>query len=103
MDNDIILKSKFPIDLFNEIKWKGYDIDKCRVHHINRGSPGDIDIFEGSRIMEIGPGFLTLSGVPHEIYIPYHRIVKIEYDHQTIFIRPGHEKFLGMYLYIICS
>jgi uncharacterized protein (UPF0248 family) len=90
MDADIVLKSKFPRDLFNEIKWKGYDINKCRVFYINRGSPGDIDAFEGSRVIEVGPGFLTLKGVPHETYIPYHRIVKIEYEDHEIFIRPGH-------------
>jgi uncharacterized protein len=90
MDNDIILKSKFPRDIFNEIKWKGYDINKCRVFYINRGSPGDIDVFDGRRIIEIGQGFLTLKGVPHDIYIPYHRVVKIDYEHQIVFIRPGH-------------
>lgn len=90
MDTDIILKSKFPRDIINEIKWKGLDINKCKVYYINRGSPGDISIFGGGRIIEIGSGFLTLKGIPYETYIPYHRIIKMEYEDQIIFIRPGH-------------
>jgi uncharacterized protein (UPF0248 family) len=90
MNTGIILKSKFPRDIFNEIKWKEYDISKCKAYYINRGSIGDIAIFEGSSIVEIGKGFLTLKSIPYEKYIPYHRIVKIEYEDQTVFTRPGH-------------
>ena len=90
MDNGIVLKSKFPRDVFNEIKWKNYDLNKCKAYYINRGSPGDIATFEGGSIIEIGTGFVTLSSIPYEKYIPYHRIVKIEYEDQVIFVRPGH-------------
>lgn len=90
MDTDIILKSKFPRDVLNEIKWKDYDINKCKIYYINRGSPGDIATFEGSVIIEIGTGFLTLQGIPYEKYIPYHRIVKIEHGDKVVFTRPGH-------------
>lgn len=90
MSNDITLRSKFPRDLLNEIKWKGYNIDKCKIYHINRGSPGDVTIVEGDSIIEIGQGFLTLKSIPYEKYIPYHRIIKIEYENRTVFIRPGY-------------
>ncbi len=88
MGSDIVLKSKFPRDVLNEIKWKGYNIDKCKVYYINRGSPGDVAVFEGERIIETGSGFLTLKGVPYEIYIPYHRIIRIEYEDCVVFDRP---------------
>lgn len=91
MDTSIIIKSKFPRDIINEIKWKDYDINKCKIYYINRGSPGDIDSFGGDRIIEIGSGFLTLKGIPYEKYIPYHRIIRIEYEDHTVFSRPGHE------------
>lgn len=90
MNTDVKFKSKFPKDVFNEIKWKNCDLDKCKAYYISRGSPGDIATFEGGSIIEIGQGFLTLKGVPYEKYIPYHRIIKVEYENQTIFIRPGH-------------
>jgi uncharacterized protein (UPF0248 family) len=90
METSIILKSRFPRDIINEIKWKGYDINKCKIYYINRGSPGDIDSFWGDKIIEIGAVHLTLMSDPYEKYIPYHRIIKIECEDRTVFIRPGH-------------
>jgi len=78
-------KSKFPRELLNEIKWKGYDISKCKIYYINRGSPDDTAVVEGSQIIKIDKGFLILEGIPYERYIPYHRIIKIEYDDEIIF------------------
>ena len=80
-------KSKFPKDLLNEIKWKGYDISKCKIYYVNRGSPGDITIIGGSQIIEIDRGFLVLEGIPFEKYIPLHRIVRIDYENETVFDR----------------
>lgn len=78
-------KSKFPRDILNEVKWKGgYGLSKCTVYYINRGSPNDIGIVSGRQIIEIG-SFLILEGYPYESYIPFHRIVKIEYDDIVIF------------------
>ena len=90
MSIDIFLKSKFPRDIFNEIKWKGYDLCKCKVYYINRGSPRDIATFEGDGIMEIGTVFVILMGIPYEKYIPYHRMTRIEYGGKAVFVRHGH-------------
>lgn len=78
-------KSKFPRVLLNEIKWTGRDLSKCTIYYINRGSPDDIGIVEGSQIKEIDKGFLILEGIPYETYIPYHRIIRMEYEDQIIF------------------
>lgn len=78
-------KSRFPRELLNEIKWTGNDLSKCKIYYINRGSPDDTAAVEGNQIIEIGKGFLILEGVPYERYIPYHRIIKIEYDDKIIF------------------
>lgn len=81
-------KSKFPRELLNEVKYTGYDLSKCTIYYINRGSPNDIGIVEGGQIIEIGKGFLILEGIPYERYIPYHRIVRIEYEDVMIFEKP---------------
>ncbi len=94
MDNiNINFKSKFPQELLNEIKWKGgYDLSKCTIYYINRGSPNDIGIVGGGQIIDIDKGFLILEGDPYEKYIPYHRIVKIEYEDVVIFEKPNKAK-----------
>lgn len=78
-------KSKFPRELLNEVRYRGYDLSKCTIYYINRGSPNDIGTVEGGQIIEIGKGFLILEGIPDEKYIPYHRIVRIEYEEVVIF------------------
>jgi uncharacterized protein (UPF0248 family) len=90
MNMDISFKGKFPRDILNEIRWKHYDLCKCKIYYINRGSPGDMTNVEGDKIIEISRGFLTLKNIPYEKYIPYHRIIKIEYEGKIAFIRPGY-------------
>lgn len=86
MNRNINFKSRFPQELLNEVKWKGgYDLSKCKIYYINRGSPDDTAVVEGSQIVEIGKGFLILEGIPDEKYIPYHRIIRIEYEDLAIF------------------
>ncbi len=81
-----MFKSKHPRLLLNEIKWR-FDLARCRVYYIHRGAPGDVKIVEGSAIKSIERGFLVLEGHPHEVYIPYHRIFRIEFNNQVIFER----------------
>ena len=89
MNLDISFKSKFPRDILNEVKWKGgYDLSKCAIYYISRGSPNDIGIVEGGQIIDIDKGFLILEGDPYERYIPYHRIIRIEYENVVIFEKP---------------
>lgn len=81
---NVNFKSKFPKDLLNEIKWKdGCDLSKCKIYYINRGSPDDTAVAEGSQIVEIGKGFLILEGIPFQKHIPYHRIKRIEYGDEA--------------------
>lgn len=85
-------KSRFPRELLNEIKWKCDGLSKCTIYYINRGSPNDISAAEGSRIIEIDKFSIVLEGIPYDTYIPYHRIVKIEYEDRTIFERNNRNK-----------
>jgi len=82
-----MFRSKHPRLLLNEIKWR-FDLKRCRVYYIHRGAPGDVKMVEGRAIRAVDRAFLILEGQPHEVYIPYHRIVRIEFDDHTIFDRP---------------
>ncbi len=81
-----MFRSKYPRDIFNEIKWR-FDLSKCRIFHIHRGAPGNIKIVDGSMIKNIDTSFLVLQGILEDVHIPYHRITRIEYDNQIIFDR----------------
>lgn len=82
-----MFKSKLPRLLLNEIKWR-FDLNRCRVYYIHRGAPGNIKAVDGSAIMAIDRAFLILKGHPHEVYIPYHRITRIEFNNHILFDRP---------------
>ncbi|TRZ91439.1 MAG: DUF504 domain-containing protein [Methanosarcinales archaeon] len=81
-----MFKSKHPRLILNEIKWR-FDLNRCKVYYIHRGAPGNIKMVEGSKVKNIERAFLVLEGVVEDVYIPYHRIVRIEYDTQTVFER----------------
>lgn len=81
-----MFKSKHPRTLLNEIKWR-FDLNNCKVYYIHRGAPGDVKVIEGSIIKNIERGFLVLEGTVEDVYIPYHRIFRIDYDNKTIFKR----------------
>jgi len=81
-----MFRSKRPRDILNEIKWR-FDLRKCKVYYIHRGAPGDMKIVEGSAIKSIDRSFLILEGVVDDVYIPYHRIFRIDFEDQTIFER----------------
>lgn len=85
-----MFKSRHPRLLLNEIKWR-LDLSRCRVYYIHRGAPGNIKAVEGSAIRTIDRAFLILEGEPHEVYIPYHRIVRIEFDNRVVFERQPRE------------
>jgi len=79
-----MFSSKHPRDIFNEIKWR-FDLAKCKIYYIHRGAPGDVKIVEGSTIKNIERSFLVLDGDFEDVYIPYHRIFRIEFEGQIIF------------------
>ncbi len=81
-----MLKSKHPRDIFNEIKWR-FDLSRCRIYYVHRGAPGNVRTVEGSAIRNIDRSFLVLEGVAEDVYIPYHRIFRIEFNNHIIFER----------------
>ena len=81
-----MFESKHPRLLLNEIKWR-FDLGKCKVYYIHRGAPGDMRVVDGTEIKNIERGFLILKGVEQDVYIPYHRIFRIDFEDQPIFER----------------
>ncbi|MBC7081286.1 MAG: DUF504 domain-containing protein [Thermoplasmatales archaeon] len=67
--------------ILNKLKWdKKYDFNKVVVWYISRGNENDIDYLKGEDIINIGGYFLeTKRGM-----IPYHRIIKVEYEGKEI-------------------
>ncbi|KCZ72407.1 hypothetical protein ANME2D_00834 [Candidatus Methanoperedens nitroreducens] len=86
-----MLRSKYPRLILNEIKWR-FDLSRCRVYYIHRGAPSNVKVVEGSAIKAIDRAFLVIEGHPYEVYIPYHRIIRIDYDNEIVFERPKKEK-----------
>ncbi len=82
-----MFRSKHPRDIFNEIKWR-YDISKCMIYYTHRGAPGDVKIVGGDTIKSIGRSFLMLEGNDEDVYIPYHRITRIELEDIILFEKP---------------
>jgi uncharacterized protein (UPF0248 family) len=81
-----MFRSKRPRDIFNEIKWR-FDLSRCKIYYIHRGAPGNMKIVEGSAIKNIDKSFLVLEGVVEDVYIPYHRIFRIEFDDVPVYER----------------
>jgi uncharacterized protein (UPF0248 family) len=81
-----MFKSKYPRLILNEIKWR-FDLNRCKVYYIHRGAPGDIRIVGGNEIKNIERGFLLLKGVEQDVYIPYHRIFRIDFDDRTVYLK----------------
>lgn len=79
-----MIRSRRPRDILNEIKWR-FDPNRCRVHYIHRGAPGDVMIIDGSAIKKIERSFMILKGDTQDVYIPLHRILKIEYDGRPVY------------------
>ncbi|HIH43827.1 MAG TPA: DUF504 domain-containing protein [Candidatus Methanoperedenaceae archaeon] len=79
-----MFKSRFPRELLNEVKWKGFKLEDCTVQYIHRGAPGDVMAISGKEITDIGRMYITLRDGG---CIPYHRIVTITYKGHAVFIK----------------
>ena len=68
--------------LLNKLRWHpDYDFNGVKIWYISRGKRGDIDFIIGSEIKSMGNIFIETENA----MIPYHRIMKIEYNGNTIF------------------
>lgn len=75
-------------DALARLKWKEQVPDWTKVfvtirHH---GAPNDRKSVSGDRITGLGTSFFELDG---ETHIPYHRILRIEWDLKPVYERPS--------------
>ena len=69
-------------NILNMVFWHPeMEIDHTKVSYIHRGAPGNIKKISGTSIERIDNGFLVLND---EKQIPFHRIIKIEYEDKLI-------------------
>ncbi|MCJ2513772.1 MAG: DUF504 domain-containing protein [Candidatus Thermoplasmatota archaeon] len=70
--------------ILNQIKWtEKFDLKKIIIYYLHRGAPGNTKSIYGKEIKLIGKSFIET----YSAFIPYHRILKIEYDRRIIFDR----------------
>jgi uncharacterized protein (UPF0248 family) len=74
-------------DLLNEIKWTK-DLRKIEIWYLHHGAPHDTKIITGPEIVSLGKSFLETTTAT----IPYHRIIKIIYEGETVFDRRNLKK-----------
>jgi len=70
------------VELLNKLKWdKKYDFSKVKIYYVSRGDANNIAVLQGNEIKNLGKMFIETT----KIFIPYHRIIKIEYEGKVIY------------------
>ena len=73
-----------PKDILNELKWrKSFELEKAEIWYIHRGAPNDTKIISGKEVVKLGKSFMQTNTA----MIPYHRVFKIVYEGNIIFMR----------------
>ena len=72
-------------NMLNMVLWHPrMKINQAKISYIHRGAPGNLKTIKGSFIDRLENGFLILNDGTQ---IPFHRIIKIEYNDKTLYIR----------------
>ena len=72
-------------NILNMVLWPPrMNINPAKISYIHRGAPGNLKTIKGSFIDRLENGFLILNDGTQ---IPFHRIIKIEYNDKTLYIR----------------
>lgn len=74
-----------PREFLNKLKWHpDLDLDEAKVTIVHRGAPRDKRVIDGSEIVGLGRGFMSVGSDEEEVKIPYHRILKIEVPNKEL-------------------
>lgn len=69
-------------NVLNMVLWHpDMEVNRTTISYIHRGARGNIKTIQGSQIDRIENGFLILND---ETQIPFHRIIKVEYDDKIL-------------------
>jgi len=81
----------YPREVLTRLKWKeGESLADAVIWYVHRGAPGDVLKIAGKEITSLGRGFFDTA----EATIPYHRILRIDYRGETLFLRKESAKDL---------
>lgn len=81
----------YPREVLTRLKWKeGESLADAVIWYVHRGAPGDVLKIAGKEITSLGKGFFDTA----EATIPYHRILRIDYRGETLFLRKESAKDL---------
>ena len=77
--------------MLNRLRWKvGESLAEAVIWYVHRGAPGDVLKITGRDITSLGRGFFDTA----DATIPYHRILRIDYRGETLFMRRESAKAL---------
>jgi uncharacterized protein (UPF0248 family) len=72
----------YPREVLNRLRWTdGESLERAIVWYVHRGAPGNVKKISGTSIISLGRGFFDTD----EATIPYHRILRIDYNGKTVF------------------
>lgn len=85
-DSMKVVKTKaYPREILNKLKWDpNYELAHAEIWYLHRGAPNDLKIISGSEITKLNSSFIYTSSLA---VIPYHRILKIVYEGETLWER----------------
>ena len=74
----------YPREVLNRLRWKdGESLADAVIWYVHRGAPGNVLKITGRDIDSLGRGFFDTA----DATIPYHRILRIDYRGETLFLR----------------
>lgn len=74
----------------NKLRWHPkLDLRDATVTILHRGAPGDVRTIIGDDIKELGRAFMRVLAPEGEVYIPYHRILRIEAGGRVLWEKRG--------------
>ncbi len=81
----------YPREVLTRLKWKeGESLADAVIWYVHRGAPGNFMKITGKVITSLGKGFFDTT----EATIPYHRILRIDYRGETLFLKKESAKGL---------
>ena len=82
----------YPREVLNRLRWtEGESLREAIVWYVHRGAPGNVKKIAGTCIISLGRGFFDTD----EATIPYHRILRIDYNGRILFEKDERAKELA--------
>lgn len=77
-------------ELLNKIKWsENGGLGGCEIVIVHRGAAGNRRVIRGEDVADVAPRALICIEEGHEVIIPYHRVISLIRDGESIWTRRG--------------